>query len=461
MSKIKVRTMRTKASSFDVLLMANSNDIDSESDSDIEIKPAPVIPPKKLKQKEDDFFSLANDNDSTDEDMPVKRMKLDPDPKPKYEREPSSDSSDSSDSSVTYEPSKASAPAKPGSSQTTPVQQEHTPPPPPVQQNAYEYIDLTEDADELPQPRSTRSSQRQTKSPQKQIKSPQKQSSPRLLRSKPVVEEEEDEDDYASIMASVKQLRSQSVEAYQFTDSEETNRPYLLNIIPKFPDGTPNSFSTKGTKTFDNIIQNIIQHYKKLKQLPQNTQAANFTLFWIAARIEIKPFFKPSTLRIPKPNSKDLVYVKNVGYTSIDCLLIPKQMAAKALETYDELKTKYEKFLALAGELEEINDYVTEIEITGDEEIDTEARFEKPEIDVDAHFTIFLKGKDNKRVPVKVNGDTKIEKLLKYYIEQQGKKYEEIDLKKVKMLFDDEPLDLNDIVGNTELEEEYEIQVYL
>jgi hypothetical protein len=71
------------------------------------------------------------------------------------------------------------------------------------------------------------------------------------------------------------------------------------------------------------------------------------------------------------------------------------------------------------------------------------------------YFEIGLKGKDNKRISVQVCATTKLKDLLAHYL-----KTKDIEAStKAKLLFDDEELDLEGVVGDTELEDEYEVQV--
>lgn len=81
--------------------------------------------------------------------------------------------------------------------------------------------------------------------------------------------------------------------------------------------------------------------------------------------------------------------------------------------------------------------------------------------DEEGVFSIGLKGKDNKRISCKVTPQTKIERLLKFYLKKKGIDESSINLPSVKMIFDDEELDLNDIVANTELEDDFEIQIII
>lgn len=75
----------------------------------------------------------------------------------------------------------------------------------------------------------------------------------------------------------------------------------------------------------------------------------------------------------------------------------------------------------------------------------------------EGYFPILMKSKDNQVVKVQVSADTKISKLADYYRKQRN-----IDsTKKIRLLFDDEDMDLSQTVGDTELEEDFTIDVFL
>lgn len=76
-----------------------------------------------------------------------------------------------------------------------------------------------------------------------------------------------------------------------------------------------------------------------------------------------------------------------------------------------------------------------------------------------SHFPIVLKGKDNKPITVKVSATTPIEKIAKYYLAQ--KQLDESLYSKVRLVFDDEDIDLSGTVGDTELEAEFSVDVYV
>lgn len=292
-----------------------------------------------------------------------------------------------------------------------------------------------------------------------------------------------EEDAYFNdIMKSIRgiQTNRKAVDNYEFSDKNEVDRPYLVDVLPKVHTDRPTRFTTKGTKIFGGILMVIVQHYKKLGLFPKHAAAANFALFWIQGRREIKSFFKPSTLRILPPPEHEKVQLGDVKYTRIHCLLVPKESASHALDTFEELKPRSAALLSasdfdyLEG-IEEIENKEDEFDEKLKEELDEYIKKERlaslnlvagEEIidlddDEEEYFTIGLKGKDNKRVEVKVSPSTKIQKILEYYLAQLNIEPSSVDFSKAKLLFDDEPLDLHDVVGSTELEEDFEIQIYL
>lgn len=308
-----------------------------------------------------------------------------------------------------------------------------------------------------------RSSRLQKGSP-KRKESPKK--TPRISTTSVKIDEQDDYDegDEDEILKSIEGFQKDSLNnAYNFADTVEKDRPYVLNVIPKLKTERPASFSTKGTKEFSEIIKVILLYYRNSGELPRGLKSEDVALFWIQGRREIKPFFKPKSLRIVPPTSSELTYIKGEGFTAIDCLLIPRRNADQALEMYDELKTKYERFIKDLVQVEEIQDQeivTPEIE-DSEEEIDQlrEAIEIDDEDEDDGYFKIALKGKDNKQIFVKVNPETKLSKVFEYFCQKNN--LTNIDMTKVKMIFDDEMLDMEDKVGDTELESDFEVQIYV
>lgn len=125
-------------------------------------------------------------------------------------------------------------------------------------------------------------------------------------------EDNEDDDmDEDEILKSIEQFQNDTLgNSYSFSDSEEKERLYILNVIPKIICERPSSFSTKGTKEFADIIKIILLYYRNNGELSREIKNEDVALFWIQGRREIKPFFKPKSLRISPPNSSELTYIK-------------------------------------------------------------------------------------------------------------------------------------------------------
>lgn len=77
----------------------------------------------------------------------------------------------------------------------------------------------------------------------------------------------------------------------------------------------------------------------------------------------------------------------------------------------------------------------------------------------DGYFRISLKGCDNQAVNVKVNADTTISKIVEYYCKTRN--ISAADAAKVRLVFDDEDIDMSGTVGDTELEEDFTVDVYI
>jgi hypothetical protein len=73
------------------------------------------------------------------------------------------------------------------------------------------------------------------------------------------------------------------------------------------------------------------------------------------------------------------------------------------------------------------------------------------------YFTIFVVGKDKKRYKVDVKPSTKISDIAKYYLQKASLP----ETANVKLLFDDEDMDFNGTVADTELESEFMIDVVI
>lgn len=291
--------------------------------------------------------------------------------------------------------------------------------------------------------------------------------------------EDDDDDDDLEILQQSSYRRSHTPgslqsgnEGYQFTDENESKRNYILQVTSKLVDGTDidSTFRTKGTNRFSKTLDSIISYFLRVQKGVEYT-SDNVSLIWIDGRMEIKPFFKPSTLRIQPPTLNSSK--KNArASTYLYCLLIPKSN----LETFT---TIYSEFETSASSLRKITELTEEIEQNDEQEHDDTGMHDASDVDEsksissrpividldeednESYFVIGLKGKDNKRIEVQVSPVTQIRKLLLYYLKIKGIQESEVNMKTVKLIFDDEELNLDDVVGDTELEKDFEVQIVI
>lgn len=287
-------------------------------------------------------------------------------------------------------------------------------------------------------------------------------------------DDEDDADDAFFALHSVhknpleRPTSSEGTDEYQFDDHTEKRRPYILNVTSKIPYETPADmsvdFGTKGTKKFDRIIESMAAHFRKIVAQDPDTQAqydpAQVGLIWVEGQTELKPFFRPSTLRIQPSIPASLMHDASMAIpaTKLTCLLIPRQLVGDFLDVYPSyFKTAGAYATDLATEIEHIDDVEEVIESEEDDFVtDAQPAAEEP-ILVDEYFPIGLKGRDNKRIEVQVSSTTPIRKLLDYYVSVKGIAAPAPGA--AHLIFDDEPLDMDGVVGDTELEEGFEVQV--
>ena len=305
----------------------------------------------------------------------------------------------------------------------------------------------------------------------------------------PDIEDSEEESDHE--LEELLKLKSQmpksqtesSPEIYTFDDESEKKRKYIVRVTSKLP-AVQNQilevdFGTKGLKTFEKILKAAVDYFRSALALvltpPQllryRPEAAS--LVWVEGRKLVHPFFTPKTLRVPPPAEFNPLFekIENMKPTIIKFFLIPKEYDSTFMHIYPELQAN-QPIEAAIDPIEISENEFNSNESDDDEEEEEEeivAQEEQPtskpassEEPVGSNlFVIGLKGKDNKRVEVKVSPETQLRKLLSYYLRHKRLSEDTVDLSKAKLIFDDEEMDLNDTVGDTELEEDYEIQIVL
>lgn len=283
---------------------------------------------------------------------------------------------------------------------------------------------------------------------------------------------EEDDDDLEILKQSSyrrSHTPSGSQGGYQFTDENESKRSYILQVTSKLVDGKDidSTFRTKGTDRFSKTLDTITSYFLSFQKGVSYT-SKDVSLIWIDGRIEIKPFFKPSTLRVQPETTTGLKKNPRTS-TYLYCLLIPRSNLESFTNIYPEFETS-------ASSLKKITDLEDEIEQIDEQDQDNTSIFEandmssrsividldeEEERNSDTYFVIGLKGKDNKRIEVQVSPVTQIRKLLQYFLKTKGIQESEVNMENVKLIFDDEELNLDGVVGDTELEEDFEVQVVI
>ncbi|CAH2352399.1 hypothetical protein CLIB1423_06S05578 [[Candida] railenensis] len=274
---------------------------------------------------------------------------------------------------------------------------------------------------------------------------------------------------------------SPSSDSYQFSESNESKRSYLLHLKVKLPILDNNKelaefqIATKGNVKFSQLIQEDI--LSRIQGHYQNSiiSPPDIALIWVEGKTEVKPFFKPSTLRIEPVQVDDGFFT-----TRLTILVIPKENVKNFTDIYSEFgnsaSTRYlydddesKKSKAFPTSDIELSDAEDDERLNIDLSKPTGSRIggenttiiDKIDSTSDDHqyFIIGLKGRDNKRIEVKVSSTTPISKIAEYYILKKG--ITNYDINTIKLIFDDEVLHLNHTVGDTELEEDFEIQIVI
>lgn len=275
-------------------------------------------------------------------------------------------------------------------------------------------------------------------------------------------------------------------DVYEFDDIYEKNRSYIIRVISKLPlkSGEQRDlvldFSAKGIKKFSRIFDVVLTYFKSTcindpDFIPQFYTKEYVTFVWLEGKTEIRPFYKPSTLRIPPGIPMSLIKEnEQIPTSNITLLLIPEHHAKDYGKIYPEFnKASIDDSTKLSREIEQLEakaklDMTDDsLEILEDEKDDlsdsspTPHPSQQPAEAVSEYFVVGLKGSDNRRIEVQVSPSTQIVKMLHFYMKKKNIDQSQVDMNKVKLIFDDEALDLNGVVGDTELEEDFEVQVVL
>ncbi|KAM9909799.1 hypothetical protein OXX69_005091 [Metschnikowia pulcherrima] len=227
---------------------------------------------------------------------------------------------------------------------------------------------------------------------------------------------------------------------------DEHSRLYRVEVSSRMGLHVTYERQITGDTTFGELAEQLSRQTLRDYNLANYWKQGAFV--WIEGRSELKPIFKPSTLRIPEPRGNAM--------TKISCLHIPTEQ----LSCFEKLHPEFTK-----DTLEEEDDLPPEekLEVYALSDVETSVTQkqtpEKEEVNKSEFFVIGLKGKDNKRIEAEVGPTTKIRSLLTYYMQVKG--IEETPGQKGRIVFEDEELELDAVVADTELEEDFEVQVYI
>ncbi|KAI5963760.1 ESC2 [Candida pseudojiufengensis] len=269
---------------------------------------------------------------------------------------------------------------------------------------------------------------------------------------------------------------NESSTEYKFTEANEKKRKYIIRVTTKLP--VPENVTAqvdlgcKGLKSFAKILESSVEFFKKTyeKSLPQvyldRYNKEYSSLVWLEGKTLIHSFYSPKTLRIPPPGGQfnSLVdKIETLSPTLVSVLLIPRTNSENFMHVFPEFSKEPEVEEPPSVDIiekEDIEESSSEDEADPNIMPDEPSNAEAIEVE-DGVFSVGLKGKDNKKISCKVTPDTKLKNLLAFYIQKKGLVVSEDKIQNARLIFDDEEMNLNETVGDTELEDDFEIQVII
>lgn len=228
-------------------------------------------------------------------------------------------------------------------------------------------------------------------------------------------------------------------------------RVYNLHITSYLP-GSENlpvlTLQVKGNKQLNSVVKKVLQHFKQLQVIPENLvhlfDEKNVVLYW--NKMQLMSFMKLDSLLIPETEEVE-TEVEMVLYSKNQLEEIRRNERLELQERLERKRKDEELELMLKQRAEEkLKEEQEEIE------------YSQPEAqDINDYFKIGLKGEDNYKIIIEVSPETKLEDIVKYYL--KTKKLPEST--KVKLVFDDEELEITGTIADTELEEDFTVDVYI
>lgn len=223
------------------------------------------------------------------------------------------------------------------------------------------------------------------------------------------------------------------------------SQDYRLHITTKLPIVPGQSdvvrVECKGKKSFGKILSAAVlqfcDRYADTAAVSSCYDDKRCILVYQDGAIVVKSWWLPSYLRIPG--------VADVR-TDANLFLIPKEHENDFEERYPEFNYQNPDVTEEPDVLESI---LMDLDI---EEVQEEASNNKEE-----RFSVGVKGADNRKFEIEVTALTTVKWILEQFLKKKALPL----TTPARLIFDDDPLDLDAKVGDTELEDEFEIQVMM
>lgn len=286
---------------------------------------------------------------------------------------------------------------------------------------------------------------------------------------------ESDDEDLSAQLKSLYSRVSKITSTIDTTSSRDSSEPaavrqYQVAITSHLPgsEGTALELTMKGHKTFDFVIAKTLNYligYNNVSDVMQYIYRANNVVL-MRDNLELREFMKPDSLHLQT--------TADGRPTCLELSLYTKTQALTYREYREYEKTKKLQQIQREEEIDRIarqNVAVDEIDAQASdedkdfEEIDREIANEQRAVtaepeeseEEDVYFKIILKGSGKARIEVQVRPSTLISKVADYYREKANLPAGTT----LRLVFDDENLAFGDKVGDTELEQDFTVDVYV
>jgi hypothetical protein len=250
----------------------------------------------------------------------------------------------------------------------------------------------------------------------------------------------------------------------------EDDRLYTVHItsfLPGSNDLPALTLKAKGNKKISSLVSKILSYLRGLNSIPAAYlhlyKESEIVLYW--NKMKLMTYMKLGKLNIPESDDPTVSpEVEMALYTHEQARQIEdnERLERKKKEEQQLKDQELEKLLqeGTTRELHEIDDDAfqdTDVKEVDSRPVLPPKAVEPDEDDDSEYFKIGLKGEDNKKLIILVSPATKIADLVKYYLTQK-----ELPLtSKVKLVFDDEDIEVSGTVADTELEEDFTVDVYI